>query len=604
MIGFLQPLALLGLAAAAIPILLHLIGRRLPPTVVFPAVRYLTATEREHSQRLKLRNLLLLILRTAIIVLLVLAASRPVLRVGAGMSHPPTALAIVVDNSLSSGAVVGGQRVLDVLIERGRHVISRTSAGDQVWLTLADGVPRRVGRGEAATILDSLTPWPVRLDLAEAVRVSARTVADAGLAGQEVVVLSDLQRTALPAGAVPAVRVLVWQPPTTPPNRGVDSAYAEPPVWSPEGAVVASVSDAVGEPTAVRLTSDGRDVARTVAEPGDRVILAGTAPRRGWLIARVELDPDELKADDHWWLAIWAANSAATRVDGGAGLFVAEAIQVLKQGGRAAEGSEVIITDRLTGGATVLFPPDDPSMIGGVNRALAARAINWRFGEQADGEWPITGDVGPAAGTTVYRRYRLRGSGPVLARVGAEPWMVRAGNVVIVASRMEEGWTTLPVSAAFIPFLDLLINRVAARESWIVRATPGAGVQLPPSAEAVLLSSGSVPVLSDRRFVTPLEPGVYFLAGRGGDTVGALEVNHDQRESRLAAADGREVRASLGPRTQVLGDRAFDRELFSGAKRAELAGGLLAAAILAALAEMAIATAGSATRRGDAPQVA
>jgi hypothetical protein len=51
-IGFLQPLALLGLAAVAIPPLLHLIGRRLPPTVVFPAVRYLTATEREHSRRL------------------------------------------------------------------------------------------------------------------------------------------------------------------------------------------------------------------------------------------------------------------------------------------------------------------------------------------------------------------------------------------------------------------------------------------------------------------------------------------------------------------------------------------------------------------------
>ncbi|MFQ5845887.1 MAG: BatA domain-containing protein [Planctomycetota bacterium] len=110
MIGFLQPIALLGLAAAAIPPLLHLIGRKLPPTVVFPAIRYLTATEREYSRRLKLRNLLLLVLRTVIIVLLVLAAARPVARVGAGTSHPPTALALVVDNSLSSGAVVAGRR--------------------------------------------------------------------------------------------------------------------------------------------------------------------------------------------------------------------------------------------------------------------------------------------------------------------------------------------------------------------------------------------------------------------------------------------------------------------------------------------------------------
>ena len=63
MIGFLQPLWLLALSAAAIPALLHLRQRQTPPTVVFPAVRYLHQTKREHSQRLKLRNLLLLILR-------------------------------------------------------------------------------------------------------------------------------------------------------------------------------------------------------------------------------------------------------------------------------------------------------------------------------------------------------------------------------------------------------------------------------------------------------------------------------------------------------------------------------------------------------------
>ena len=36
MIGFLHPWALAGLAAAAIPVLLHLLARREPPTVVFP----------------------------------------------------------------------------------------------------------------------------------------------------------------------------------------------------------------------------------------------------------------------------------------------------------------------------------------------------------------------------------------------------------------------------------------------------------------------------------------------------------------------------------------------------------------------------------------
>ena len=79
MIGFLHPWALVGLVAAAIPILLHLLARREPPTVVFPAVRYLITTTREHQRRLKLQHLLLLLFRTLLIIALVLAAAGPTL---------------------------------------------------------------------------------------------------------------------------------------------------------------------------------------------------------------------------------------------------------------------------------------------------------------------------------------------------------------------------------------------------------------------------------------------------------------------------------------------------------------------------------------------
>ncbi len=91
MIGFLQPLALLGLLAAAVPALLHLMARRVPPTVSFPAARYIAETERVHSRRLKLRNLILMLLRMAVIVFLVLGAARPVVRLGGdweALTHP------------------------------------------------------------------------------------------------------------------------------------------------------------------------------------------------------------------------------------------------------------------------------------------------------------------------------------------------------------------------------------------------------------------------------------------------------------------------------------------------------------------------------------
>ena len=219
---------LLGLAAAAIPALLHLRQRQTPPTIVFPAVRYLQETKKEQSRRLKLRNLLLLILRTLIIILIILAAARPVATVNVGGVHAPTAMAVVVDNSLSSGVVLGGRRLSDVLVQRARGVIDRTGESDHLWLTLADGVPRRMTRIDAGKMLDSVAPSPVRLDLGQAARSASEAIADDLLPGHEVVVVSDLQASAFSGGAVPRARVMFWQPPATVENRGIDSARAEP----------------------------------------------------------------------------------------------------------------------------------------------------------------------------------------------------------------------------------------------------------------------------------------------------------------------------------------------------------------------------------------
>src|SRR5439155_7143724 len=55
-VSFVHPLALLGLAATAIPALLHLLERRVPPEAEFPPMRYLSEAERQSARRLKLRH--------------------------------------------------------------------------------------------------------------------------------------------------------------------------------------------------------------------------------------------------------------------------------------------------------------------------------------------------------------------------------------------------------------------------------------------------------------------------------------------------------------------------------------------------------------------
>jgi len=595
-IGFLQPWALLGLLAAGIPPLLHLLGRRQPPTVVFPAVRYLSAAEREHSRRLKLRNLLLLALRVAAIVFVVLALSRPVVRIPSGSSHPPAALAVVVDNSLSSGAVVQGRPVLDVLRGRAESIVRRATTDDRLWLLTADGIPQPVTPAGARRLLDSLAPLPVRLDLDAAVRTAAALLAGIGLATREVVVLSDLQATAFSGGAPVDVRVLALEPPPVPDNLAIDSVTAEPRTWSPSGAVLAHVLGTSPRPTALRLYLDGLDVARTVVTAGDDAALGGTARRRGWLVGEARLDPDELRADDQRWIAVLATDPVPVRADSSAGPFVREGIAVLQDAGRLGSGDGVVLANRIEGRRSVVFPPSDPAMVGALNRALAARGVPWRLGAMLEGEWAIRGEPASAEGAAVTRRYRLEGAGTVLATAGGEPWLVREGDVTVMASRLDEGWSTLPTTAAFLPFLEALVTRVAVTVTGVVSARPGATVVVPSGSSALAVAQGVAPVGGDRRLVAPLEPGVYFTLGAAGDTVGAIEVNPDPRESLLTPAGARELRASWGPRAQLLGTAAMDRELFGGARRLGLATAFIVAALVAVIAELLVSTYGAARR--------
>jgi hypothetical protein len=587
-ISFLQPLALFALATASLPTLLHLLGRRLPPIVIFPAVRYLTATEHEHSRRLKIRNLVLLVLRTLAIILLVFAAAHPVARVGAGGAHPPTAMALVVDNSLSSGAVVAGTRTLSGLLDAASAVVGRLGAGDRLWLTTADGLPRKLTRIEAEQVLDGLVPVSYRLDLGLAVRAAARAVSDDPLHWKEIVILSDLQSTAISSGEPVEVSLLALEAHDPPPNRWIDSTSAQPSIWSPGGSVVARIAGSGDSPTPVELVTGNRSVARAVASPGDQVLLSGELQHSGWQVATVELDPDEFRADDRRFVALRSADPARARTGPGAGEFLVQALEVLRQGGRVGEGDDVILDDRSGPGARVVFPPADRLLVGALNRSLSAQGVSCWFGDLEEGEWQISGPVGTAAGATVRRRYSILGGGAVIARVDGSPWLVRQDRIVLVGSRMEPDWTDLPVTASFIPFVDLLTNRIAAAESWILSATPGEAVELPPGVTALLGSERPIPV-SAGPVAAPLEPGVYFLVGAATDTVGALQVNYDSRESRLDVADVATLRSYLGD-VRVVSRRNFEREIFRGAERVDLTGSMLAAALIVVLCEFAVAS--------------
>ena len=558
--SFLHPLALAGLAAAAIPALLHLLERRVPPELPFPAVRYLADAERRSARRLRLRHLLLLVLRTALIVAIVLAAARPLLpaRASGGTLHPPTALVVILDNSPSAGVVVDGRPLLDRLKAVAHAALARAGAGDRLWLVLADGVARAGSREALLAAVDSARPDARRLALVDVVARAARLVEAEPVPAREVHVVSDLQRTALEGVvSVPrGVRVLAIAPAdAAPPNRGIGTLTLS------DGGLAIGVAGTPGTPPApLTVQLRGRPVARALGAPGTTVTVALPASPPGWWVGEVGLEADELRADDArpfvWRVAPPARVSAATD----AGPFLTAAIGVLRDAGRLATGNDVVFGERPGPGPSVVLPPADAALLGQVNRALATRGVAWRYAEPGTAG-PIAAPGGglPAAvaGVEVTRRYRLVGtdSAAVLATVNGEPWLVRGGGVVLLGSRLDTAWTALPATPGFVPFVDALANRIARGEAEL-REVEGA-------------------------------PRVDFTTD-GSDTVGATVSRIDPNESDLTPAAPALVRRTLG--TELARDADFASAGFAGPRLADVSGLLLLAALLLAAAELGVAT--------------
>ncbi|HEX7377490.1 MAG TPA: BatA domain-containing protein [Pirellulales bacterium] len=98
---FVTPGLLFGAAAAAVPIVLHLVMRQQPRYLDFPALRFVRARQSANRRRLKLRHLLLLLLRVAALAMLALALARPSIKASGiiGDQEAPVAAALVFDTS-------------------------------------------------------------------------------------------------------------------------------------------------------------------------------------------------------------------------------------------------------------------------------------------------------------------------------------------------------------------------------------------------------------------------------------------------------------------------------------------------------------------------
>lgn len=105
---FLNPTVLLGLLAAGIPILIHLLNLRKLKKIEFSTLAFLKELQKTKIRKIKLKQWILLALRVLIIIFLVLSFARPTLEsvdISAAASKAKTSSVFILDDSYSMSLI-------------------------------------------------------------------------------------------------------------------------------------------------------------------------------------------------------------------------------------------------------------------------------------------------------------------------------------------------------------------------------------------------------------------------------------------------------------------------------------------------------------------
>ncbi len=559
--GFLAPIFLAGLAAVAVPIVLHLFRREIAPQVPFTAVRFLQKRTIERQERRRIQDPWLLLLRVAALALLALAFARPYLR--AESSTQPS-LVLAVDLSYSMGApgrldaaraaataalraatpstpvgLIGFADRATVIAEpttdhgavqaqlgglQAGHGATRYAGPLEAGRGLLEGRPGRVvvitdlqSRGWAR----GTTSLPDNVQL-EVVGVGARVD---NVLLRDLAVTRDEGRVVVSnAGQAPASVTVTFarrEGASSTQAVALDSGVSRELTFAgphASGAYVASVAPDRGfaadnerhavlrdEAATTVLVLVGDQVERPRALFVERAFGAlGTEPGSSYAV-RVEAGPDALAPESlrRGELVFWLS---ATGIDRRA---VVTLEQYVRDGGRLVVACGPALDPRV---ADVVTRPFGVALGGGDPSARPPGGLVVQ-----DPRHPLFAALGEArtdlARTTVSEACDLSVSGGATTisrfadgRAAMAEARVGDGHLLVLASDLGRQWNNLPVQAAFVPLMGELARHMLGE---------GAGTQ-------VALAS-----VEDVRYQ---RPGVWPVGPRGQDAA----VNVDVSESDQA----------------------------------------------------------------------
>lgn len=203
--NFLSPGLLFGLLAASIPILIHLLNLRKLKKIDFSTLHFLKLIEKQKVRRVKLIQWLLMALRVLIIAMLVLGFSRPVIqdvRIPGFTSASKTSAVIIIDDSFSMEVVDGRGSYFNQVKNGVNLILSGLKEGDDVSIIFTSESYPELSSPSAdfsnlKKLISQIEPGFQTGMLNSAILKAASIIGESENLNKELYIFSDFQKSTL-----------------------------------------------------------------------------------------------------------------------------------------------------------------------------------------------------------------------------------------------------------------------------------------------------------------------------------------------------------------------------------------------------------------------
>lgn len=205
MLNFLNPFILFALPAVVIPILIHFLNRTKRKEIQFSTIHFLKQMIHREIRKLRLRQILLMVVRIFLILFLVFAFARPTLKGDIGPISDDTASEIVfiIDNSMSLNTLGLSGNLLDKTREWWFRLSSFFQSNDRISVIWGTKPFKVISEREKFSsefweqVYNEIQPTQLKGDLNSATLKAIEIFNRSHLLGKELYYISDFQKSGI-----------------------------------------------------------------------------------------------------------------------------------------------------------------------------------------------------------------------------------------------------------------------------------------------------------------------------------------------------------------------------------------------------------------------